>query len=547
MIELADDRGGRTDAAGSRHRKERDVATETQRAHEEDLHPATATRRPAAVAVEAAAGAAQIALTLVGAPLLRRAYRHWGATPEEQTAPMPGDGLVGLSRMSSTRAVSINVPPDSVWPWLAQIGHGRGGLYSFDGLENLIGWGLHSADRILGEHQELVPGDLVRLGPDGYPCYRVVEVKPGQALVLQGVDPKSHEPGHPSTGGTASTWQWMLRPLDGGTSTRLITRQRLTYPRAQSLLCHVVEPIGFVMERRMLLGIKARAEGVTRYLRGTPPDGSEGVPGPKVLMRSLQEPPSGDSFSEAEIDGLPEAVRRYFLAAIAPGTPLAAAAVLRMRGALKLRGRWLPFRARQVLAPHRGFVWTARVSGLITGSDRYADGAGAMDWRILGIIPLVHAFGEDISRSAAARGPAEAVLVPTTLLPRFGVAWSATDAHHITARYSLDATEIELRYTLDGDARLRSVAFDRWGDPDSTGHWGWHPAGFSVTATATLGGLTIPSAGRFGWFFGIDRWPEGEFFRFQIRDFQLVGASGQTRSSSRQRRRGLQLMNAGDG
>lgn len=64
MIELADDRGGRTDAAGSRHRKERDVATETQRAHEEDLEPATATRRPAAVAVEAAAGAAQIALTL---------------------------------------------------------------------------------------------------------------------------------------------------------------------------------------------------------------------------------------------------------------------------------------------------------------------------------------------------------------------------------------------------------------------------------------------------------------------------------------------------
>jgi hypothetical protein len=69
------------------------VATETQRAHEEDLEPATATRRPAAVATEAAAGAAQIAPTLVGAPLLRRAYRHWGATPEEQTVPMPADGL----------------------------------------------------------------------------------------------------------------------------------------------------------------------------------------------------------------------------------------------------------------------------------------------------------------------------------------------------------------------------------------------------------------------------------------------------------------------
>ena len=197
-----------------------------------------------------------------------------------------------------------------------------------------------------------------------------------------------------------------------------------------------------------------------------------------------------------------------------------------MRGRLKLGRRWLPFRARQVLAPHRGFVWTARVGGLIAGSDRYAGGTGGMDWRLLGLVPLVHARGEDVSRSAAGRGAAESVWVPTTLLPRFGVAWSATDTHHITARYALDATDVEVHFTLDDQAHVRSVAFDRWGDPDETGEWGRYPAGMDVTLTSTFGGLTIPSAGRFGWFFGTERWPEGEFFQFRLTNFRLVGPIG---------------------
>lgn len=247
--------------------------------------------------------------------------------------------------------------------------------------------------------------------------------------------------------------------------------------------------------------------------------GATGVPGPKVLLRTLMEPPLPGSFSDAEIEFLPEAVRRYFLAAITSGTPMATSARLCMRGTLKLRGRWLPFRARQGLAPHHGSIWTAHVGGLISGSDRYVDGAGAMDWRLFGLVPLVHAAGEDTSRSAAARGAAEAVWVPTALLPRFGVTWAATDAQHITAGYSVDATDVELRITLDDEARLRSLAFERWGDPGGTGHWAWHPAGFLATTTATFGGLAIPSEGRFGWFFGTERWSEGEFFRFQITDF----------------------------
>ena len=89
------------------------------------------------------------------------------------------------------------------------------------------------------------------------------------------------------------------------------------------------------------------------------------------------------TFSDAELDGLPEPVRRDLAQAIASGTPLAVSARLRVRGSIKV-GRWLPFRARQVLDPHRGFVWAARTAGVITGSDRYVDGQGAQEWKLAG-------------------------------------------------------------------------------------------------------------------------------------------------------------------
>lgn len=214
------------------------------------------------------AGAAQIALTVVGAPVLRGRYLRWGASPQEVVESMPGDDLVRRPRLGYTRAVTIDAPPDAVWPWLAQMGQGRGGLYSFDGLENLVRCDIHSAQRILEEHQRLVPGDLVRLGPDGYPCFAVVDIDRPRHLVLAGVDPRTHElpdlPIEEPDAVDAATWQWQLRPLEGGRRTRLLTRQRLTFPAREWVMWHLVEPVNFVMERRMLLGIRARAEGAPR-------------------------------------------------------------------------------------------------------------------------------------------------------------------------------------------------------------------------------------------------------------------------------------------
>jgi hypothetical protein len=147
-----------------------------------------------------------------------------------------------------------------------------------------------------------------------------------------------------------------------------------------------------------------------------------------------------------------------------------------------------------------------------------------MNWKLLGLIPVMRAEGSDVSRSAAGRAAAEAVWVPTALLPRSGVTWTATDPHHITANYRLDDADIELRYALGDDARVRSVVFNRWGDPDNTGTWGLHPFGFEAIGYSTFDGVAIPSAGRAGWFYGTDRWNEGEFFRSKITDYHLVSA-----------------------
>jgi hypothetical protein len=250
--------------------------------------------------------------------------------------------------------------------------------------------------------------------------------------------------------------------------------------------------------------------------------------------RRLLRPAEPGGFTGAELDGLPEPARRHLAQAIAPGTPLATSVRLRMRGRIKV-GRWLPFRARQVLDPHRGFVWAARTAGVITGSDRYLDGAGGLDWKLAGLLTVAHADGPDVSRSAAARAGAEAIWVPTALLPRFGVRWSAGGADQVTASYRIGDVPVEARYRLDPDGRMLSFTFDRWGDPDSTGTWAWHPFGGEVTAWRTFDGVTIPSAGRVGWFFGTDRWPESEFFRYRITDLHLVTEADSTRTK-RQRR-----------
>lgn len=219
-----------------------------------------------AVGRDLVVGGGKVVGTLVGAPWLRRSYNRRGATDEELHRSLPGDDLVVSPKLGYTRAITIDAPVEHVWPWLVQFGQGRGGFYSYDTLENLVGCGIHSVDRLLPEHQRLSVGDLIRSGRDNQPCWQVVDLDAPHHLVLIGAGTPARPEAPkivdrvPTRGYVASTWQWVLERVDDGERTRLIVRQRLTFSPNQAWLWRLVEPVNFVMEHRMLQGIRDRAE-----------------------------------------------------------------------------------------------------------------------------------------------------------------------------------------------------------------------------------------------------------------------------------------------
>ena len=202
-----------------------------------------------------AAGVATAGASLLAfyAFAVRPWHLRWGANEAETKERLPGDDLVASPKGAATHAITINAPVADVWAWVIQIGQNRAGFYSYSWLENLFGCQLRNADRIVPEYQHLRVGDTVRLHPS-VPPLPVVICEPNEALVL------GSNLGHPGT------WGFFLKELDE-TRTRLIIRGRERW-RASLLYWlyyrALFEPVHFVMERRMLLGIKQRAEKSAR-------------------------------------------------------------------------------------------------------------------------------------------------------------------------------------------------------------------------------------------------------------------------------------------
>jgi hypothetical protein len=201
--------------------------------------------------------AVRIAGHVLTGPLLRRRRTSWGATPGEAASTWPGDELLPGPSWTTTHAVTIDAPAEQVWPWLAQLGQGRGGLYSFERLENLIGCRMRNTDRILPEHQDLSAITEIRLAPRA--ALAVARVEPGRDLVL------AASPG-PSTADrrvTGGRWSFHLRPAPEG-GTRLVERLSFaTGPTWQERLFTspvLVEPVSFVMSQEMLRNLKRLAE-----------------------------------------------------------------------------------------------------------------------------------------------------------------------------------------------------------------------------------------------------------------------------------------------
>ena len=185
------------------------------------------------------------------------ATRNWGAMPDEVTRVLPGDELVPGPAEQTTLAVDVEAPAEAAWAWLVQIGKDRGGMYSYDWLENLVGLDIHSTDEIREEWQHLAPGDRVVVVPPGYGpmpdgySFPVAQVLPSRALVLRQAPPE-----HPWN----SVWSFHFVPAGAGRC-RLLSRSRTERPRQPGLriATRVMEPVTLVMTRRMLRGIAERA------------------------------------------------------------------------------------------------------------------------------------------------------------------------------------------------------------------------------------------------------------------------------------------------
>ena len=179
--------------------------------------------------------------------LLRRPILTWGATAAEADGHLAGDELLPDADLVSTRAITIAAPPSAVWPWLVQMGPGeRGGAYTYDWVENLLGLDMHSADTVLEQFQHVEAGDVV---PDRYgkPWMRYELVEPEHALASRSLD---------------GAWVWSFVLVEEGGWTRLLSRNRIRSGGTLGgrVALALMEPGSLVMERKMLHGIKQRAE-----------------------------------------------------------------------------------------------------------------------------------------------------------------------------------------------------------------------------------------------------------------------------------------------
>lgn len=217
---------------------------------------------------------AVLALALLYWFPVRRWMNRWGATPFDLARVMVGDELLPRWTYSGTLAVVVHAPPEDIWPWLVQIGYQRGGLYSYDWLDRLVGYlDRPSANRILPEFQHLAVGDKIPLGRG--PSWPVAVVEPNRALVLD----------MRNLGGIDWVWQFGLYPLDEQ-RTQLVSRSRVFARTVWArLLTYMIEPAGFIMTRRMLLGIQERAEALaTSATSVASPGGGAPQPGSATAL-----------------------------------------------------------------------------------------------------------------------------------------------------------------------------------------------------------------------------------------------------------------------
>ena len=209
----------------------------------------SASHTPAGRAVRASLVLGSVAALAAGYLRWVRPWQlTWGSTEAEVAMALPGDDLVATPSFNATRAVTIDAPPEHIYPWLVQMGLGRAGWYSYDVLDNLA---RPSATEILPQHQQVEVGDVVPMSPDGLLGMQVLGFEPDSWLLW-------------GDGVGDTTWVWSIQPAGDGT-TRLVSRIRMRYRwlSPSILFGLLVEFFDVVMMRRAMLGIKERAESLS--------------------------------------------------------------------------------------------------------------------------------------------------------------------------------------------------------------------------------------------------------------------------------------------
>jgi hypothetical protein len=231
-----------------------------------------------------------------------------------------------------------------------------------------------------------------------------------------------------------------------------------------------------------------------------------------------------EHFSRHLIRNLPPTAQRYVRHAIKMETPLARVATLQMTGTIKPNpeSEWLPFQAEEILAAGRGFLWRAGIDtpgpfGL-AGADYYLAGESQMRFYLAGIIPVVKASGEALSKSAAGRLLIESVMLPTAFLPKRGAIWEDIDEERTKVTVNVDGLSATVTLTIGPNGELREAFMKRYQGGEE-GQTGLAPFGIRVLQEARFDGFVLPKRFTAGWHYGTPEYEE--FLRATIQEVQF--------------------------
>lgn len=231
------------------------------------------------------------------------------------------------------------------------------------------------------------------------------------------------------------------------------------------------------------------------------------------------------AFDATDLDEVPEPAARWLRRALPPGVPLATAAELAMVGHIRIGSRWMPFRAAQILRAGVGFVWRATVGGRLmrfVGADVFDPEVAQLEFRLHGVIPVAHAAGPDVARSAAGRLAAETVAwLPQAATPQLGARWRPLSDRRAVVGLPVGDATVDVEICVSENGALTEISLQRWNS--STRPPTEEPFGGPVDGELVADdGVRISRSGNVGWGHGTSAEATGRFFRYEVRRVEWI-------------------------